>query len=173
MERLRVATDDEVTAALNDLGARSGKTPASEWPGALTGLDAPGLYSWWVDEAGAGGLTRGLGEPVQAGLVYAGQTGATKWPSGITGKATLRGRIGGNHLRGRIRSSTFRLTLAAALREALKLVVAGPKLLGPTSEDDLSAWIIEHLEVAVHPFPNADATAKSLVLHPPPSHRGK
>jgi hypothetical protein len=32
----------------------------------------------------------------------------------------LAGRIGGNHLRGRIRGSTFRLTLAACLRTALE-----------------------------------------------------
>lgn len=158
MERLRLATDDEVEAALNDLHRQAHKVRAAEWPGVLTGLDAPGLYSWWVDHAGARDLTTGLG-PLHADLVYAGQTGATKWPSGTTGSATLRSRIGGNHVRGRVRSSTFRLTLAAALRKALKLVVVGPKLLAPASEQALSAWIVEHLQVAVHSFPNADALA--------------
>ena len=65
MERLRLATDDEVMAALGDLKARPRKVGATEWPGAVTDLDSPGLYSWWVDRAGAGDLTRGLGEPVR------------------------------------------------------------------------------------------------------------
>ena len=41
---------------------------------------APGLYAWWVDEPGARALTMGLGHPVGAGLIYAGQAGATRWP---------------------------------------------------------------------------------------------
>jgi hypothetical protein len=29
----------------------------------------PGLYSWWVDQFGADDLTRGLGLPVERGLI--------------------------------------------------------------------------------------------------------
>jgi hypothetical protein len=59
---------------------------------------------------------------VRPGRIYAGQAGATKWPSGKVGKATLGSRIGGNHLRGSISASTFRSTLASALADPLKLV---------------------------------------------------
>lgn len=51
--------------------------------------DRPGLYSWWVDETGAADLTRGLGMSVEAGLVYAGLAGATRWPSGQRSQNTL------------------------------------------------------------------------------------
>jgi hypothetical protein len=45
-------------------------------------LTAPGLYSWWVDDAGAADLTAGADLSVQPGLIYAGLAGATRWPSG-------------------------------------------------------------------------------------------
>ena len=35
------------------------------------GLNVPGLYSWWVDAAGADDLTTGLGLPLDSGLIYA------------------------------------------------------------------------------------------------------
>jgi hypothetical protein len=57
------------------------------------GLRVPGLYSWWADEGGAADLSRGLGLPVAAGLIYAGQAGATKWPSGTRSAGTLWDRI--------------------------------------------------------------------------------
>jgi hypothetical protein len=51
-----------------------------------------------------------------------GQTGANKWPSGKSSAATLRTRIATEHLAGNIYSSTFGLTLAAAIAAALGLV---------------------------------------------------
>lgn len=159
MERRQLATSAEVRAALDALGVRPRRVPAESWPGDLPGLAAPGLYSWWADKAGAADLSHGLGHVVQPGRIYAGLTGATKWPSGATGRATLRSRIGNNHLRGRIRGSTFRFTLAAALQRSLKLQPAGPKTLDSQSERRLSEWIAEHLELAVFPFPDADALA--------------
>jgi len=39
----------------------------------------------------------------------------------------------------------------------LELVPCGPKQLEMQSEDDLSAWMRDHLTLAVHPFPDADA----------------
>jgi hypothetical protein len=114
------------------------------------------MYSSWVDAAGARDLSCGLGQRVRAGRIYAGQTGATKWPSGTTGRATLASRIGGNHLRGRIRGSTFRLTLAAALADPLGFV-SESKNLDRASEQRLSVWMREHLRLAVHRFPERDA----------------
>ena len=96
---------------------------------------------------------------VVPGRIYAGQTGATKWPSGRVGSATLASRIGSNHLRGRIRGSTFRFTLASALVSSLELTVVGAKKLSRESEQRLSMWMQRHLEVAVHPFANRDALA--------------
>ena len=110
----RTTTEAEFRAAMRALDQAPVLTPARDWPdGLLHGLDGPGLYSWWVDKSGALDLSRGLGCQVLPGRIYAGQTGATKWPSGTVGRATLRSRISSQHLRGRIRGSTFRLTLAS------------------------------------------------------------
>ena len=66
-------------------------------------------------------------------------------------------RIGGNHLRGRIRASTFRLTLASALAIPLMLITDTEGNLDRVSERRLSAWMREHLHIAVHPFAERDA----------------
>jgi hypothetical protein len=68
------------------------------------------------------------------GLIYAGQTGATFWPSGKGSQATLGGRIGGNHLNGSVAGSTFRLTLAGVLTTTLGLRPVGAKRLDQDSE---------------------------------------
>src|SRR5947199_276794 len=98
--RRQLCTPDEVTAALPVLDAGAERIRATEWPGTLAGLDQPGLYSWWTDAAGAAVLSDGLRIDLPPGRIYAGLTGATKWPSGKAGTMTLRDRIGGNHLRG-------------------------------------------------------------------------
>lgn len=135
------------------------RVSARAWPGGLRGLENPGLYSWWVDEAGAQNLSSSIALPVVAGRIYAGQTGATAWPSGRLRATTLRGRIGENHLRGNIGGSTFRWTLAAALRVPLSLDIVGRRQLDRDSEQRLSAWMREHPEVAVHAFPERDPLA--------------
>lgn len=116
------------------------------------GLQVPGLYSWRVDEAGAADLSRGLGHPVADGLIYAGQAGATRWPSGKRSDSTLWSRITGMHLAGAAEFSTFRRTLAAIL---------GP-VLGMTSEDDpqLSSWMSSHLRVIAIPVPDPDQLSR-------------
>ena len=122
-------------------------------------ISGPGLYSWWVDDPGGAHLAAGLGTPVESGLIYAGQTGATRWPSGKRVATDLRDRICGHHMRGRIRGSTFRLTLAAALAGRLGLRVAGPKRLAGAGEQALSDWIDEHLSLGVYPFRDRDRLA--------------
>jgi hypothetical protein len=117
----------------------------------------PGLYSWWVDEPGASALTLGLGHPVDAGLIYAGQAGATRWPSGRRSSMTLRGQLIGMHRDGSVNFSTFRRTLAAALN----LVVAGRP-----DEGALTEWMRVHLGVVWRSTDDADglAAVEHLVL---------
>jgi hypothetical protein len=155
----RASTPAEFRAAMRALDGKPFRVAARDWPDGLSGLDQPGLYSWWVDEAGASDLSEGLGQPVYAGRIYAGQTGATKWPSGSAGAATLASRIGRNHLRGRIRGSTFRLTLASCLMEPLALVPTSRRHLDPDSEARLSSWMADHLEVAVFAVVDRDPLA--------------
>jgi hypothetical protein len=118
--RRRTATRQELDQALKALlDAAPTRVAVGNWPADLQNLDQPGLYSWWVDRAGAQDLSKGLGQTLSPGRIYAGQTGATKWPSGTAGVMTLAKRVGANHVRGQIRGSTFRLTLAAILRQPL------------------------------------------------------
>lgn len=156
-DRRPEATSAEVEGAITALARRPVRIPARAWPGDLEHLDQPGMYSWWVDPAGALALSEGLEHRIDPGRIYAGQTGATKWPSGQAPKTTLAARIGSNHLRGTIYGSTFRLTLASVLRDPLDLVISTPGHLDHDSERSLSGWIGDHLEVAVYPFPMRDA----------------
>ena len=63
------------------------------------------------------------------------------------------------HLRGKVRTSTFRWALAAILFDQLDVVVQGPMLITPASERALSEWMREHLSVAVHPHDERDSLA--------------
>jgi hypothetical protein len=154
--RQRSCSTEDVELALAALDSEAIQIPARDWPGGIRDLDQPGLYSWWVDAPGAEDLSKGLGQTIIAGRIYAGQTGATKWPSGTIGSRTLAGRIGGNHLNGRIRGSTFRLTLAACLVEPLVLARTGARQLDSRSEESLSAWMRVHLAIAVMPYADRD-----------------
>jgi hypothetical protein len=112
-------------------------------------LDQPGLYAWWVDAVGAELISTRLGEPVSPGIVYAGQAGAEK---GRASAATLRSRLGGNHIGGRIRNSTFRLTAAAVLLEEVEALIAGDRRIGAMGERIVSDWLAAHFRVTVVPF---------------------
>lgn len=119
----------------------------------------PGLYAWWVDSTGARELEKGLGHRVTPGLIYAGQAGATRWPSGKPSPATLASRIGQGHLGHSIDGSTFRLTLAAALQARLALEMRSAKYLTNEGEQSLTSWMLQHLAVSVHPVADGDALA--------------
>ena len=112
-------------------------------------LDKAGLYAWWVDDEGADTLSAGLGHPV-SGLIYAGQTGGDSSRAGIQRSSTLRGRLLGNHFGGTVRGSTFRLTLAAALRD--QLLTGHGEAFDRSAEARLSDWMAAHLAVVPVPF---------------------
>lgn len=119
----------------------------------------PGLYSWWADSDARSVIGHQLGLDVPA-LVYAGQAGATRWPSGKTSTATLASRIRGNHINGNASSSTFRLTLSAVLLEPLKLQTTKPGRLAPESNRAVSSWIKDHLQVAIVAYDDRDALGR-------------
>jgi len=108
-------------------------------------LRIPGMYSWWVDEAGAADLTLGLGHCIQAGLIYAGLAGATR-TGGSASSNTLWGRIATMHLGKKHEFSTLRRSLGSILAEA-----SGQ----PTIDEvQLTSWMHAHLRVI--PIPIAD-----------------
>jgi hypothetical protein len=127
-------------------------------------MGAPGLYSWWVDAAGASDLTRGLGLEVRPGLIYAGLAGATRVRSGKKSTNTLWGRIHGMHLGGRHEFSTFRRSLGSILASA-----RGEREI---DEGALTDWMYEHLRVVAIPVDDGDVldgleTGVLVALDPP------
>jgi hypothetical protein len=140
---------DRLVTALTDHS--SALTPDELLLEDRAGLSGPGLYTWWADDDGAADLTRGLGHAVSPGLIYAGQAGATRWPSGKASSNALWGRLIGMHLGGRANLSTFRLTLAAILSREW----------GGHDEDRLTDWMYAHLSVV--PAPVADADTLGVV----------
>ena len=111
-------------------------------------LARPGMYSWWVDPAGAADLEAGLGYRVSPGLIYAGLAGATRRRSGRRSTNTLRGRLVGMHLGRRYHFSTFRYSLGSILATTW----------GDDDIDEarLTQWMHEHLRVVALPVDDAD-----------------
>ena len=142
--------------ALDDLDASPALVPASEWPAGATGLDRPGLFAFWASAAGAAHLSRGLDLPLEPGRIYAGQAGATKWPSGKASDDSLGHAIARVHLGGKVRMSAFRWTLAAILFAQLELQGQAAMLITPSSEQALGEWMGAHLSVAVHAHDDRD-----------------
>lgn len=157
------------TPSAPDLAAKLGDGSSAVPPARLLargrrGLDSPGLYSWWVDAAGAADLTTGLGHGVSAGLIYAGLAGATRSRSGRTSSNTLWGRIHGMHLGSRQDFSTFRRSLGS--------VLAHRQGTDTIDEARLTEWMHRHLRIVTVPVEDADILGQLesdvlLTLDPP------
>jgi hypothetical protein len=143
----------EASAHVAYLSVATNACRADEFPVDRRVADQPGLYAWWADDQGGAQLSTIVGEALPS-LVYAGQAGATTERSGTERQATLLSRIRGNHLGGRISSSTFRKTLAALLRDELGLELIAPGRLAPEGEALLTSWMRGHLSVSISPHPD-------------------
>ncbi|NYJ37798.1 DUF6884 domain-containing protein [Nocardiopsis aegyptia] len=117
-----------------------------------------GLYSWWVDTQGAQDLSAGLGRRIDPGIIYVGQAGATRQPSGKVSDNTLYLRLVTMHLGGRAEFSTLRLSLASVLAARLGLT--------PQREQPLTAWMERHLGAVTVTVGDRDrlGTVEKLVL---------
>ncbi len=136
----------DVLSGLRDVA--SAMTLAEVLATAGSGLRMPGMYSWWVDEAGAADLSTGLGHPVAPGLLYAGLAGATR-SGGKSSSNTLWGRISTMHLGKNHNFSTLRLSLGSTLANAH----------GQTAIDEaqLTHWMHAHLRLITIPVGDADS----------------
>jgi hypothetical protein len=132
-------SDQLLAGALVALTAVDGIRTKIELAAIAATLRTPGLYSWWVDREGAADLSRGLGHPISAGLIYAGQAGATSGVNGKASAATLAGRLLSQHFNGSTGGSTFRLTIGSILA-----VTLGRRAV----ELEISQWMSDHLRVA-------------------------
>lgn len=148
--------DEEVETLVAALSDSSRTEAPATFPLDAHAAANAGLYSWWGDEEARRALAAGLDVDGLPPLLYAGQAGATKWPSGKRSNATLGSRIGRQHIRGNARSSTFRLTLSTILLVELGLTPAPGGRLTPESNRVVSEWIAEHLRAAIAPFADRD-----------------
>jgi hypothetical protein len=146
----RVTQPKSLKNALKAIGGKSNLFGPEDWDEVFEGLAKSGLYAWWVDAAGAKELSDGLGVRVKSGLLYANEAGATIWPNGRASRHTLLSQVANDDLDGNITRSTFRLTLAAALKKPLKLKKRGSGKLMESSEDRLTGWMREHLSLALY-----------------------
>lgn len=125
----------------------SSKTLADVLATGGVGLKSPGLYSWWVDAAGAEDLSRGLGHHIGPGLIYAGVAGATR-TGGSKSRNTLWGRIATMHLGKKHKFSTLRRSLGSILAEA-----NGQESI---DEVELTSWMHAHLSAITIPVADPD-----------------
>src|SRR5687768_16739271 len=94
------------------IGRLVGKAISIEQARSARGLPAqPGIYAWWTRSGSIPRVPR-CPHPQDdlLDLFYIGIA-----PKDERSSATLRSRVGGNHIEGNVGSSTFRLTLASVL----------------------------------------------------------
>lgn len=127
-----------------------------------------GFYAWWV-VTGALDAVPPRPHPTEPNwsLLYIGIG-----PARASSKQTLRSRVIGNHLGGNIGSSTFRLTLAALLRDQLALhpVKRATKVVLSCGDNAaLSRWQRAHLRITwlEHAAPWTIEHAVINALEPP------
>lgn len=168
------------TPSAEDLATRlrdpSRALSVRDFPAGHLEVGTAGLYAWWVDDAGAAALTTTFETPI-AGLIYAGQAGASSSRAGVERSATLTSRIKGNHLGGNIGSSTFRKTLTASLALPLGLTLAGPGRLDRESNEVVSSWMRDHLSIVTVSCPDRSTLARLedevlAILDPPLNLQG-
>lgn len=157
-----MCTEDEAASYLAD--PSHAVRPATLLVSREPRLQSAGLYAWWVDEAGAALLSQGVGHTVEAGLIYVGQAGATRWPSGKRSDSTLWERITKGHLGRRATRST--------LRRVLGSLRASAHSAGQVNEEELTRWMHEHLKISAFPVEDRDElkkleTSVLLALDPP------
>lgn len=166
---------EELAATLSDKSIA--QTP-EKFPKDLQNTSQSGLYVWWADGEATGLLSQPFGE-LMSEMIYAGETGATRWPSGRRSNATLYSRIRNCHISGNVKSSTFRETLSAILLSPLGLRLVRPRVLAADANQRVSEWIRKHLQVSVQPYPDRgtlkvveECLNLNLVLDPPLNLKG-
>jgi hypothetical protein len=133
----------------------------------------PGFYTWW-GRPGAIPAVPFVAHPADPdlGLLYVGISPGRRGSQG-----TIRSRVRGNHLRGNISSSTYRLVLAAFLRDKLGLrpeLRRGRYRLAADGEATLRAWQAANLALTWCERPDPWAVEHEVIarMRPPLNSSG-
>jgi hypothetical protein len=112
-----------------------------------------GLYGWWFDSSLPDVLRGGCYEFDGKHLLYIGIAPPKDRPIRPGSAAPVKRRLWRNHLRGSVRSSTLRLSLAALLKDQLGFEFyrdAGDRVrMTKDHEERLTAWIEDHAGISV------------------------
>jgi hypothetical protein len=169
----RIGTPEDLTHSLSD-AARLVHSPDRLFlPGEIVGhlADAKishGVYGWWFDDD--------LGRVPRDGcqfrdgrhLLYVG----IAQPGQRQGRSPAGNRLWRNHIRGSVRVSTLRLSLAALLADRLGLAfyrdAGGRVRMAKADEDKLSIWLVQHAAVSVAGHDDPWALEHMLITAGPP-----
>ena len=131
-----------------------------------------GLYGWWFDsslpEVPRGGCHKFNGKD----LLYIGIAPPKDRPIRRGSATPVKRRLWRNHLRGSVRISTLRLSLAALLKDQLDLEFyrdSGDRVcMAKEHEQNLTAWIEDHAGISVVHHDAPWQLEEALVRNGPP-----
>lgn len=131
-----------------------------------------GVYGWWFDNRLPLVLRDGCIERDGKHLLYIGIAPPKDRPVRRSGPTPVKSRLWRNHLRGTVRTSTLRLSLAALLEQELELAFWRDKRnrvrMDRHCEDRLSEWVSKHAAISVMQHDEPWSLEETLVRNGPP-----
>ena len=131
-----------------------------------------GVYGWWFDHSLPLVPRDGCIERDGKHLLYIGIAPPKDRPARRGAPTHVKSRLWRNHLRGSVRISTLRLSLAALLEQDLELAFWRGKRnrlhMDRHHEDRLSDWIAKHAAVSVMQHDEPWSLEETLVRNGPP-----
>ena len=131
-----------------------------------------GVYGWWFDNRLPLVPRNGCIERDGKHLLYIGIAPPKNRSVPRGGPTPVKSRLWRNHLRGTVRSSTLRLSLAALLERELELAFWRDKRsrvrMDRHYEDRLSEWIANHAAISVAQHDEPWSLEEALVRNGPP-----
>lgn len=131
-----------------------------------------GVYGWWFDHSLPLVPRDGCIERDGKHLLYIGIAPPKDRPVRRGGPTPVKGRLWRNHLRGTVRTSTLRLSLAALLEQELELAFWRDKRnrvrMDRHYEDKLTEWVAKHTAISVVQHDEPWSLEETLVRNGPP-----
>ncbi len=130
-----------------------------------------GVYGWWFDNRLPLVPRDGCIEHDAKHLIYIGIAPPKDRPVRRGGPSPVKSRLWRNHLRGTVRTSTLRLSLAALLEQELSLAFWRDRRnrvrMDRHHEDKLSDWIAKHAAISVMQHDEPWSLEEALVRNGP------